>query len=370
MKMNVDTKELLEALNRVSPCINPRHLTPIVQCFHIRIEKESGFITGTDYEKTATTQVNLLDSDFEGAFCVDHKLLSGIVRNSVANKVGFEIDQENSLVHIEMDRSNYKLPLEDAKLYPTVSHTDPKEELDIEGGIFFEALLEAKRHTNDDDLRQFFNVHIKGGDGVVKIQATDTFGAYNHIVAETKSEFSLLLPKQCVSFFETTTLNNAELKLGYTDNVLVVKDDKTVVSMTLTDASYPNLDGVLPKEEPTTVFSCDRTAFLNAMGRLSVVYGQMKEKVVRLDISNEMMVVSTKDLALNSDGKEYIDGALQGDPLTIGFNAKYLVRMLQCHDSDEVKMNMTQHNRGLVLENEGKTLLVLPSLLVKVGLDD
>ena len=97
----------------------------------------------------------------------------------------------------------------------------------------------------------------------------------------------------------------------------------------------------------------------------------MKEKVVRLDVSKDILMVSTKDVAMNSDGKEYIVGTLEGEPLTIGFNAKYLVRLLQCHDGDEVAMKLTQYNQALVVDDlDGKRLLLLPSLLLKVGLAD
>ena len=144
MKFAIQTKELLAGLNRVAPCINPRHLTPILQCFHLRLDNGSMYITGTDQEKTATTKVEVLDSPGEGSFCVDHRMLLGMVRNSIAPKVEFEIDEAGKVIHFNMDQSNYKLPLEEAVHFPTIDHMQPKEELGIDGGMFFEAIFGSK----------------------------------------------------------------------------------------------------------------------------------------------------------------------------------------------------------------------------------
>lgn len=363
MKIKIDTKQFLNAMGRIAPCIKNNPSTPILACALFETKEGLLTITGTDYEKTAQTSLKV-ESDADGIFCVDHKMFTAIVKNAIAPNIEVEVNDKNAIINLS--HSTYELPLDDVKAFPTVDFESGAKDLGIEKDIFFEAIIEAKKFTNNDDLRMFFNVHIFGKNDCIKVVASDNHSVYENILGETDEEFSLLLPNRCVGYFETVEFDSATASIGYTEKSLIVRDDLTTVSMLLTDGQFPDTDRVMPNYEFTTKFSCDREALMAALNRLSVVYAGLKEKGVRFDVSNDITLVSANDKAFNTQGKEYVEGTLEGNGMPIGFNAHFLLKALNCIDLDEVVLNMTESNRALIVKDgDGKRIMVLPLMLHK-----
>lgn len=362
MKFTADTKAFLSAMARISPCI-PTNTTNLV-LYNALFDLKDGVLdmTATNYEITATTFINV-ESDANVSFCVDQKRFQSIIKNAVSPR--FEAEVTDKVIIVQLEKSTYELPLVETKSYPDVSFKTQEELLDVDGAAFFEALIEAKKFTNNDTLRQFFNVHISNYEGRLEAQATDNFTGYlNSITDCGKQEFSLLIPNRCVSFFETVHFDQESLKMGYTGRSLLVKDDVTQASIILTDSEFPRIHMVFPdKERFTSKFECDKFAMISAINRLSVVYGATDDKIIRLDFSQDMCIISSNDSAMSASGKEYVPGKHEGNNFSIGFNASYFLRGIQCIDTDLLEINMISSRMGIIIKDDNRTVLVMPSLL-------
>nr|WP_299067111.1 DNA polymerase III subunit beta [uncultured Allomuricauda sp.] len=362
MKFTADTKAFLSAMARISPCI-PTNTTNLV-LYNALFNIKDGILdmTATNFEITATTFINV-ESEGNTSFCVDQKKLQSIIKNAVAPR--FEAEVKDKVVIVQLEKSTYELPLVETNSYPDVSFKTQDGLLEVDGSAFFEALIEAKKFTNTDTLRQFFNVHITNFGGRIEAQATDNFTGYLNSITDCKDqEFSLLIPNRCISFFETVHFDEASLKMGYNGNSLLVKDDITQVSIILTDSEFPKIHMVFPEDDRfTSKFECDKTSLIGAINRLSVVYGTTNDKIIRLDFSNDMSIISSNDTSMNTSGKEYVPGTHTGDNFSIGFNASYFLRGIQYIDSDLLEIHMISPKMGIILKDENRTVLVMPSLL-------
>lgn len=368
MKFSVDTKAFLAAMGRIAPVIPNNPMPEVLANCRVDIQDKVLTITGTDFEKTASTIVKV-DADFNGSFIVDHRTFTQIVKNVLSPQLKVELNEKS--ISIELEKSKYKLPIGELDAYPTIEYDQPKYSLPVDSEAFFEALIEAKRFTNNDDLRQFYNVCIKATHEGIKLISTDAFSLYrNHLhVEDEDAEYELLLPNRCVNYFETVGFNGEAVKLGATDSFLVVEDDLTKVYMRLTDAKFPAVEGVIPQESQfQSFFTCDRDTLQRAITRLGVVYDGTATKMVRFDFSKDMAIVSSDNDSFDRHGKEYVPGQFSGNDIIIGFNAKYLLRCLQCADYDDVKLNFITYNRPLVISRESsneqaKTILIMPSMI-------
>ena len=91
------------------------------------------------------------------------------------------------------------------------------------------------------------------------------------------------------------------------------------------------------------------------MNLIAALYSFVPLSESCLDFSNE----ATEQLPCNYDG----------DPLTIGFNAKFLIEMLGVLESEEIKIELSTSTRAGILlpteevEGEDILMLVMPVML-------
>ena len=135
----------------------------------------------------------------------------------------------------------------------------------------------------------------------------------------------------------------------------------------LVDERYPDYEAVIPQVNPNRL-TVDRLVFLNTLRRV-VIFANKTTHQVRLKISGSELHISAEDLDFANEAHERLSCQFEGDDMEIGFNAKFLVEMLNNLSSDEVVLEMSTPNRaGLLLpaikaDNEEILMLVMPVML-------
>ncbi|MFT6359600.1 MAG: DNA polymerase-3 subunit beta [Saprospiraceae bacterium] len=88
-----------------------------------------------------------------------------------------------------------------------------------------------------------------------------------------------------------------------------------------------------------------------------------------LNIKADSMTVSAQDLDFSNEAQEVLECNYEGEPITIGFNAKFLGEMLGVLESDEIKLELSAPTRAGILlpsedaDGESILMLVMPVML-------
>jgi DNA polymerase III subunit beta len=86
-------------------------------------------------------------------------------------------------------------------------------------------------------------------------------------------------------------------------------------------------------------------------------------------MSGAELTVSAQDLDFSNEASEKLACEYQGNPMEIGFNAKFLLEMLAALDSTEIQIELSTPNRAGIIrpsvkeENEDLLMLVMPVML-------
>jgi DNA polymerase-3 subunit beta len=123
--------------------------------------------------------------------------------------------------------------------------------------------------------------------------------------------------------------------LGGQANQLVFNTGDAKVIARLVDGPYPNYQQVIPKEfERKVVASTPK--LLAGLRRAEVVAGDRASMVKVAMDGTSLVITATSDTTGNA--YEEIDVERSGDPLTIAFNAKYLVEIRNHVNADTVSL--------------------------------
>src|SRR5271165_432212 len=123
--------------------------------------------------------------------------------------------------------------------------------------------------------------------------------------------------------------------LGGQANQLVFNTGDVKVIARLIDGQYPNYQQVIPKEFDKRVIASTEK-LLASLRRAEVVAGDRASMVKLAMDGSSLVITASSDTAGNA--YEEIDVERTGDPLTIAFNAKFLVEILNHVETETVTL--------------------------------
>ena len=107
--------------------------------------------------------------------------------------------------------------------------------------------------------------------------------------------------------------------------------------MRLIEGEFPNYSQVLPKKIERQV-TLQAEGFSHALRRVALLSSE-RSKAVKLELADGCLTISSSNPDLG-DATEEMDIDFAGDPLTIGFNARYLLDALSTLKAKEVRFGL------------------------------
>jgi DNA polymerase-3 subunit beta len=107
---------------------------------------------------------------------------------------------------------------------------------------------------------------------------------------------------------------------------------------------------------------------LSSLRRISI-YANRATNQVRLRIAKNDLLISAEDLDFSNEANEHLPCEYTGEDMEIGFNARFLIEMLNNLSSKSISIDLSAPNRaGLITpdekeENEDILMLVMPVML-------
>ncbi len=199
-----------------------------------------------------------------------------------------------------------------------------------------------------------------------------TFVATNsHVLAKYRSTqiapgvvTNFNIPGNALSLVRAFLGKQSEVKLTHTDKAVIFEGEDFKLKTTLIKGTYPNYNRVIPTNQPTIV-SLDRMDFANAVRRVSIC-ADASNALIRLKISENKIDVIAQDKEFNIGGEEHVACEYSGDSVEIGFNATYLMGILNTLTTQKMVMKLVSADRpGVFLPAENDehgelTLLGMP----------
>ncbi|MCX6350794.1 MAG: DNA polymerase III subunit beta, partial [Bacteroidetes bacterium] len=129
----------------------------------------------------------------------------------------------------------------------------------------------------------------------------------------------------------------------------------------LIDERFPDYNTAIPVDSPNSL-KVHRNDLLNALRR-TVIFSNKTTNQVRFKISGSELNISSQDLDFSNEAQERLGCEFSGEDMEIGFNARFMIDMLNILSSDEVTISLSTYNRPGVLrpseQGDGEDVLML-----------
>ena len=378
MKFIVHGGTLSRSLQSINSVITTNNAVPILENFLFQLKGKTLSITASDIETTVTVTLDLTDAEADGLnqIAIPSKILSEIVKTFSNVPLSFLIDENTYAIEITSGEGKYKLTGVPAEDYPRVATIDDASQITIPSSLLVNAISKTIFAAGTDDTRpQMAGILCEQKEDSVTFVATDA----HKLVRYRRTDFSndvpnsFILPKKPLNLMKNilvTYKEDADVLMEYNVKNVSFKFENYNVVCRLIEGRYPNYEGAIPKENPNKLI-IERAAFLSSVRRVSLFANQSTMQV-RLTLEGNEMIISAEDIDFSNAAKERLSCNYTGDNLEIGFNAKYLLEMINNIETEYLLLEMSQPNRAGIIypyeegaepTAESILMLVMPVML-------
>ncbi len=360
MQIRAKREEFLDALYWTQSTVERRNTMPILANVLVETHGNRIRLTATDLEVGVRAALNgeILTS---GSVTVDARKLYEIVRELSEEFVDLK-RLDNDRVELQSGKSVFKMVGLDAREFPAFvssAETERKEcpaqalkEM-IDKTIFSISLDETRSNLNGALLHEMDNNHVR-------MVTTD-----GHRLSLVQREIGplgvnkgVIVPRKGLAELRRLLEDSGEetVSLGFSDNMVFVWKGDVEMSIRLIDGEFPDYDKVIP-ENNTNQANVVQAALFRALRRVSLLSSD-RFRGVRVEFSGGTIGISANNPDLGEAAEE-VDAEYQGNRIVIGYNAQYLLDILNVMErEDHVEMGLMDDESPTVVRRGGDDSLL------------
>ncbi len=368
MQIKAKRGDLLATLYWTQSIVERRNTMPILANVLIETRKEELRITATDLEVGVRGEIES-EIEKEGTVTVNAKKLYEIIREVPTEEVHVK-RLENEWVEIRSGKSIFKIVGMDAREFPQFPSFDAKS-LSTTAASILRGMIEKTIFavSTDETRYALTGVFVEQADaGKVRMVATDghRLAFDEQALGSVGLNKGVILPRKGLSELKKL-LDAAEegvVSIGFKENMGLVTKDKVELFMRLIDGDFPDYTKVIPKGNPYFA-KLDRDELLQALRRVSILSNE-RYKGVKMDFTEQRVLISASNPDLG-EATEEVQAEYKGKPLSIGFNARYLIDVLSVLNSDgEIDIELKDELSPSVIrksDSDGYLYVLMPMRL-------
>ncbi|MDR1954187.1 MAG: DNA polymerase III subunit beta [Clostridiales Family XIII bacterium] len=367
MKFICDQENLVKALNIVSKAVSMRTTLPILKGILIKcdVSKKRVFLSASDLDISIETGTEALIED-EGSIVVSAKMFTDIVRKLPPGEVVFEL-KEGDIVEVKRGYSEFTLQGIPSDEFPRIESIEDGNSFSLEKTLLKNLIKGSCFAASTEEARGIITgVLLEMEKDSVSMVALDGYRmAIVKEVIKGDEERRLIISGRIVQEIGKLLADNdnseeedVEIKVSDKKAIFHLKDTKIVAR--LMEGEFIKYKDILPKDNNTKI-KIRRIALMESVERASIIVREGKNSFIRFSLEEGQVIISSR--AEEGTVRETVPIEIEGNPIEIGFNARYMIDTLKAIEDEEILMDFnTSISPCLVrpIEGEYYEYLILP----------
>lgn len=351
MIIKLNSASLLSGMQSVTKSVSTSNVIPALTNYLFDIRNTDIRIIGNNMETQISTKINC-DSDGMGLFAAPQTLLQ--LLRALPNQ-GIELDINDLLLTVKYAGGSAEMPVIDGGEFPILKN-DTKKTLVINGTDFAASIKKAAFAIDDDSSLPLGCLSVKITPNQLRITTCN-----RHVLCDITHVINgnvtadLMIPSKSIPILSEL---EGDISVIISKNTIGFYCENTSIICTLVDMDYPDVDSVIPKDNPIQS-EVSRGHLLAAVKR-TMTFANRETLTLKMDFADKLNI-SSGDAGLKLKGYETV--ACSGGELTIGLNAKYLADVLSRVDDDVLTFQMSAHNRAIMTKKDNELFLIMPAML-------
>ncbi|MBS1271179.1 MAG: Beta sliding clamp [Candidatus Marinimicrobia bacterium] len=366
MRFSVEKSVLHNAIQQVAKVAPARSTLPILNCILFTAEKNKLILRTTDLEITMQTIIPVMVEE-EGTVAIPARFISDITGELPDTELHFDMD-EDLQVELNTEFGDYHIAGKDPEEFPALPSMDGEQTISMENDILVRLIDKTSFAVSKDELKPALTgVLFQFRSSDVRAVATDGHRLVRCIRQDTNSpnfQGDVIIPTKFLNIVSSNVNSDGETNLQIGENHVKVAFDDSVVYTRIIDERFPDYDSVIPSDNEKEVLA-DIDEMLATLKRVNIFANKSTHQVT-LNFDNNKLSVATDNPENNASAQEELGVQYTSDPLTLGFNANYIMDILRHLDTKEAILKLKSPiSAGLIYPSEQQqdediTMLLMP----------
>lgn len=329
---------------------------------HATPERVSLRATNLDVSIEILLKAKVIES---GMVAVPAQTLNQLVSAFSGEKLNLEL--QGTTLLLQEGHGTSKLKTLDASEFPTLPYVKEGE-----GHAFTLSVKDLSRALKSvafaaagSGMRpELSSIFLKVENSTLVAAATDSFRLSEIRIPIRSKEHAdaILLPVRNVQEIVRVISSGGdtvEMRVG--ENQVTCIANGSYITSRIVDGAFPEYSAIIPKDfsGTATVLTEDLTRTLR---KVSVFTDATGEVQFSLNPKEKVFTISATNASVG-ETKETIEGSLEGEPVTLSFNIRYILEALSVINSDSTILKFSGPGRPLIVSespDKGFTYLVMP----------
>jgi DNA polymerase-3 subunit beta len=372
MLFSIEKEVFLKGLGKIQGIVEKRNTIPILSNVLIEADQDKIKLTATDLEvgMRASYPAKVKSG---GKITVSAKKIYEIIKELPEKEIFFKA-KENCWIEISCGKSLFNIVGLSSDEFPHFPEPDESRMVPINGAILGDMIDKTYFSVSTDETKYnlngiYFKTEDEKGKNIIRLVATDghrlamTIRPLEITDIDELSEGVIFPRKGILELKKITEDSDHDIKLGFMDNSAVIIKDDTVVVMRLVDGDFPDYNRVIPQNNDS-IIKLPRDLFLHALKRMAILSSE-KSKGVKIELKQGLLEISSSNPEIG-DAREEVEIEYSGEDLSIGFNARYMIDILQVLEGENINLAVKDNlSPGLITpdESDGFLAVVMPMRL-------
>ena len=362
MKVEVLQETLTRGLSVIHPAIQTRNVLQVLGNVLVATDEGRLRLSATDLELGITAWIGA-KIDEEGTTTVPFKTFSELVGTLPDPKVLLSLNADTQLLTIRSGSSTNDVKCIDAQEFPPLPVPDFSDAILLNVADFREMVQQVAFAASSDEARPvLMGVLLKVDGEKVTMAAADGFrlSVRNAILSHpVASPISVIIPSKALQNLAKIAAQTEEpiqmvLPKGRGQVVFRVRDAE--LTSQLIDGTFPDYQQIVPRSHKSRTLV--PTAALLKACKQAEIFAREGTNVVRLDIrTSGELTPAQVEISAQSEGtgknETLVEATVDGIPLLIAFNVKYLREVLEVIKTPNVAIETSAPNAPGVIRPVG-----------------
>ena len=357
MRFTINSYSFRDGLNKILSVVDKRNSRPILTNYLINIHADCVEIVGTDLEVTSKVRIQA-NVEKGGSFCINSKNLFDIIKELPDADVSFSKNDDDNLLQIKCNTISYSLVIINTEDYPelNLNHVDNSFKLKTKDVI---NLINKTSHCiSNDETRIYLNgIYIQSIDSFIRTVAIDGHRLALLDINEYVGDFSsladgIIIPKKGVYELKklADTADTEDISFSTDGSFLFVNSDElNFLSIRLISRDYPKYQTVIPSKTVQKMV-VDKDQLVQAVKRIRILSNE-KTHGIKFSLSKDILSINANHPSLGNASEE-IPVEYDGEEISIGFNAKYVLDSLGVFEDKEIILEFNNELSPVIIKSD------------------
>ena len=363
MKVNVNQQELAHCVSMVSRAVSPRSTLPVLSNILVKTDNGRLRLSATNLELGITCWIGAR-VEGEGAITVPARTFTDLISNLPTEKVVLTLDNSTQTLNVKCGTSETNIKGIDAEEFPPIPEPNLEEGVPLNVFTFKEMVQQVAFAASTDEARPVLTgVLLKLDGGSITMAATDGFriSIREDIITNPVSRpIEAIIPARAlvelariIGSSEETLIMTFPPERGQ----VIFHMNNLELASQLIDGNFPDFRAIIPQSFKThTLLST--SGLLKACKQAEII-AREGTNVARLNIIPETDESTPGTLEISAISEQtgssevLVDASVDGVPLLVAFNVRFLREVLEVIKSDNVWLETNAANTPGLLHPQG-----------------